>query len=57
MKHCTNRQAVDDALVKEQFVELLPEDVNVWAKERKPRTSEEAGRMAEDYRQARKAEL
>ena len=46
-----------DALVKEQFVEVLPEDVKVWVKEWKPRTSEEAGRLAEDYRQARKADL
>ena len=46
-----------DALVKEQFVEVLPEEVRVWVKERKPRTSEDAGRLAEDYRQARKMEL
>ena len=43
--------------MKEQFVEVLPEDVKVWVKERKPGTSEEAGRLAEDYRQARKADL
>jgi len=46
-----------DAQVKEQFVKVLPEDVKAWVKERKPRTSEEAGRLAEDYRQARKADL
>ena len=57
LKDCANRQTVVDALVKEQFVEVLPEDVKVWVKERKPRTSEEAGRLAEDYRQARKADL
>ena len=57
LKDCENRQTVVDALVKEQFVEVLPEDVKVWVKERKPRTSEEAGRLAEDYRQARKADL
>jgi len=35
-------------------VNVLPEDVKVWVKERKPKTSEEAGRLVEDYRQARK---
>ena len=57
LKDCANQQAVVDALVKEQFVEALPEDVKVWVKERKPGTSEAAGRLAEDYRQARKADL
>ena len=46
-----------DVLVKEHFVEVLPEEVRVWVKERKPRTTQEAGRLAEDYRQARKVEL
>ena len=57
LKDCGSRQAVVDALVKEQFVEVLLDEVKVWVKERKPRTSEEAGKLAEDYRQARKAEL
>ena len=38
-------------------MEVLPDEVRVWVKERKPRISEEAGKLAEDYRQARKAEL
>ena len=38
-------------------MEVLPEEVRVWVKERKPRTSEDAGRLAENYRQARKTEL
>ena len=57
LKDCANLQAVVDALVKEQFVEVLLDDVKVWVKERKPGTSEEAGSLAEDYRQARKADL
>ena len=57
LKDCGSRQAVLDAVVKEQFVEVLPDKVRVWVKEQKPRTSEEAGKLAEDYRQARKAEL
>ena len=57
LKDCGDRQAVIDTVVKEQFVELLPDDVRIWAKERKPRSGEEAGELAEDYRQARKTEL
>jgi len=48
---------VVEELVKEQFTEVLPEEVKVWVKERKPGTSEEADRLAEDYRQARKKDL
>ena len=43
--------------MKEQFIEVLPEEVRVWVKEMKPRTTQETGRLAEDYRQARKVEL
>ena len=57
LKDCGNRAAVVDVIVKEQFIEVLPEEVRVWVKERKPSTIQEAGRLAEDYRQARKVEL
>ena len=43
LKDCGSRQAVLDAVVKEHFVEVLPDEVRVWVKERKPRTSEVAG--------------
>ena len=56
LKDCGNK-AVVDTVVKEQFIEVLPEEVRVWVKERKPRTTQEAGTLAEDYRQARKVEL
>ena len=56
-KNCENRAAVVDVIAKEQFIETLPEEVRVWVKERKPRTTQVACRLAEDYRQARKVEL
>ena len=40
-----------DAVIKEQFMEVLPEGVRVWVKERKPDSSEAAGCLAEDYMQ------
>ena len=33
LKDCGNRAAVVDAVVKEQFIEVLPEEVRVWVKE------------------------
>ena len=57
LKDCGDRQAVIDTVVKKQFVEVLLDDVRIWVKERKSRNSREAGKLAEDYRQARKAEL
>ena len=33
LKDCRDREAVIDVLVKEQFVEVLPEEVKVWVKE------------------------
>ena len=57
LKDCGSRQTIIDAVVTEQFVEVLPDEVRVWVKERKPRSSKEAGRLVEDYRQARKTEL
>ena len=57
LKNYGSRQTVIDAVVTKQFVEVLPDEVRVWVKERKPRSSEEAGRLAEDYRQVRKTEL
>ena len=38
----------------EQLVNTLPQDVRVWVKERKPKTSTEAGQLADDYIQVRK---
>ena len=34
-----NCSTVDDAVVKEQLLATLPEDVRMWVKERKPKTS------------------
>ena len=46
---CRDREAVVYVVVKGQFAEVLPDEVRVCIKERKPRTTKEAGRLAEDY--------
>ena len=38
----------------EQLVSTLPKNVRIWVKERKSKTSAEAGQLADDYAQARK---
>ena len=48
------REKVIDSVVQEQFIDVLPEEARVWVKERKPCSSTEAGKLAEDFRQARK---
>ena len=39
------------------LVYSLPEDIRVWVKERKPKTTVEAGELADDYAQARKSNV
>ena len=54
-KDCTSVQQIREAIVTEQLLSTLPEEIRVWVKERKPKTSMEAGVLADDYIQARKA--
>ena len=54
MQGCETKEELKDLVILEQLVNTLPEDVRVWVKERKPKTSMEAGQLADDYIQARK---
>ena len=51
---CKTKEELKDLVVLEQLVNMLPEEVQVWVKERKPKTGMEAGQLADDYIQARK---
>ena len=44
LKDCLNRQDVVDVVLKEQFLDALPEEVRIWVKERKSNTTQEAGK-------------
>ena len=46
---------VVEAVATEQLLISMSEDVRVWVRERKPKTSAEAGDLADDYAQARKS--
>ena len=54
LKEHDTREKVIDMIVIEQFITMLPEEIRVWVKEHKPETSMIAGKLAEDYQQARK---
>ena len=45
-------QQVRETTVLEQLLNMLPEEIHVWVKERKPKTSMAAGELAHDYLQA-----
>ena len=46
-------EELKDLVILEQLLDILPEDVRIWVKERKPKSSMEAGQLADDYMQAR----
>jgi len=54
MKTCTFIEELRDLVVLEQ--NTLPEDGHIFVKERKPKTSMQAGRLAGDYNATRKDE-
>ncbi len=53
-KACDSVDALLDMVILEQFLDTLQPEVRTWVKERKPKSSTEAGRLADDYAQARK---
>ena len=52
LKDCSTMEEVKDAVVKEQLLAVLPGDIRMWVKERKPKATTEAAQLAEDYLQA-----
>ena len=56
LKSCKTPEEVRDKIILEQFLSTLQEEVRIFAKERKPESAEIAGKLADDFGQARKAE-
>ena len=54
LKEYDTRAKVIDMVVMEEFIIMLLEEIRVWVKEHKPETSMIAGKLAEDYQQARR---
>ena len=43
-----------DLIATEQVLRAMPASIRLWVHERKPKTAAKAGRLAEDYLQARR---
>ena len=56
LKDCESVDEAKDKVVLEQFINTLSEEVKIFVLERKPESSEEAGKLADDFQQARKFE-
>ena len=54
-KDKTSAEEIVDLMVTEQFLTTLPQELRVWVTDRKPKTSTEAGQMADEYVQTRKS--
>ena len=54
LKDCSTRDDLLDAVVREQFLNTLDAEAGIWVMECKPKSSTEAGRLADDYELARK---
>ena len=54
MKSCDRAEKVLDVMVMEQLLNMLASDVRLWVRERKPKSSNEASQLVDDYIQARR---
>ena len=57
LEECETRAKVIYMIVMEQFITMLPGEIRVWVKEHKPGTSLIAGKLAEDYQEAKKQQM
>ena len=51
---CKTVEAVLEKVTTEQLLNTMPTDLKIWVGERKPKSASEAGRLADDYLQARR---
>jgi len=49
MRRCGSVDETHELVATEQLLNTLPQDIQIWVQERKPTTSSEAGRLADDY--------
>ena len=52
-RECKSQEELLDLIIKEQLLTMLPADVRIWVTKRRPKSSREAGELAENYLQAR----
>ena len=52
-RKCTDADSVREVIAVEQLLNSMPVGLRIWVRERKPKTVAEAGRLADDYAEAR----
>ena len=53
-EECNSVEELRELIVVEQLLDTLPVDIRIWVHERKPKTNAQAGKLADDYIQARR---
>ena len=53
MQNCADVDEVQEVIAVEQLLNSVPVSFRIWVRERKPKTLAEAGRLADDYMEAR----
>ena len=53
MRKCADVDEVQEVIAVEQLLNSIPVGTRIWVRERKPKTVAEAGRLADDYAEAR----
>ena len=48
------KEEVSEAMILEQLLDVMPPELKVWVRERKPKSLKEASEMADNYVAARK---
>ena len=56
LKSCKTPEEIRDKIILEQFLNILPEEVRIFVKERKPESAGKAGKLVDDFVQTRKPE-
>ena len=51
---CNSVEELRELIVVEQLLDMLPVDIRIWVHERKPKSSAQAGKLADNYIQARR---
>ena len=52
-RKCADVDEVQEVIAVEQLLNSMPVGIRIWVRERKPKTVAEAGRLADDYTEAR----
>ena len=55
LRECTSVAQMKEMIGQEQLLEKLPADMRAWVRDKKPKSCQEAGELADEYVQTRQA--